>query len=92
MSRAAAESWLMPLHLEIEMDPKRGAVPEQRSLEVRVLAHEEVLFALVHHLSVEAPMVARPLAMRMRLHARATDMSEEARRLFVQIARLLEGG
>jgi hypothetical protein len=55
----------------------------------RLDAIEALVFAFAHHLSVEVPRVARPVAVRVRMQAER-EADETARRLFVSVARLLE--
>lgn len=60
-------------------------------LERRIEALEELLFALAHHLAIEAPHVAKPLALRVRIHSANELFSEAQRSVFRSVARLLEG-
>lgn len=55
----------------------------------RIDAMEALVFAIAHHLRVEAPHVARPIALRLSLHATSEGLSQEARDLFRQVSRLL---
>ena len=50
---------------------------------------EALVFAVAHHLRVEAPHVARPIALRLSLHASSDSLSPEAQKLFRQVSRLL---
>lgn len=60
-------------------------------LERRIEALEELIFALAHHLAIEAPHVAQPLALRVRLQGANERLSEAQRGVFRSVARLLEG-
>lgn len=62
---------------------------EAHELTSRLDAIEALVFALCHHLSVEAPHVAHPVGLRVRMQAER-EADEAARRLFVSVARLLE--
>ena len=62
---------------------------EAHELTSRLDAIESLVFALAHHLAVEAPHVALPAGLRIRLQAER-EADEAARRLFVSVARLLE--
>lgn len=55
----------------------------------RADALEALVFAVAHHLRVEAPHVARPIALRLSLHASSGSLSPEAQKLFRQVSRLL---
>ncbi|MEZ7895567.1 MAG: hypothetical protein QMB75_06785 [Thauera sp.] len=50
---------------------------------------EALVFAIAHHLRVEAPHVARPIALRLRMHATSDELSADAKLLFQQVSRLL---
>ncbi len=50
---------------------------------------EALVFAIAHHLRVEAPHVARPIALRLNLHASSDRLSPDALQLFRQVSRLL---
>jgi len=50
---------------------------------------EALVFAIAHHLRVEAPHVARPIALRLNLHASSEGLSQDAQQLFRQVSRLL---
>ena len=65
---------------------KRGAAINHGS---RVDAKEALDFAIAHHLRVEAPQVARPIALRLRMHATSDELSADAKLLFQQVSRLL---
>lgn len=65
---------------------KRGAAINHGS---RVDAMEALVFAIAHHLRVEAPHVARPIALRLRMHATSDELSADAKLLFQQVSRLL---
>ncbi len=52
-------------------------------------AMEALVFAIAHHLRVEAPHVARPIALRLNLHASSEGLSPDAQQLFRQVSRLL---
>ena len=56
----------------------------------RLDAFEELAFTLAHCIAVEAPHVGRPLAFRLKMSARSFPEHEEARRLFMAVARLLD--
>lgn len=62
----------------------------QETHEARLDALEALLFALAHHLAVEAPVIARTVGARVRMHADAPEHNEVARRLFRSVGRLLE--
>ena len=62
---------------------------EAHELTRRLDAIEAALFALAHHLAVEAPRGARPVGLRVRMQAER-EADEATRRLFVSVARLLE--
>ncbi len=62
---------------------------EAHELTRRLDAIESLVFALTHHLAVEAPHMALPAGLRIRLQAER-EADEAARRLFVSVARLLE--
>lgn len=55
----------------------------------RIDAMEALVFAIAHHLRVEAPHVARPIALRLNLHASSEGLSQDAQQLFRQVSRLL---
>lgn len=54
----------------------------------RLDAIEALVLAFAHHLSVEAPHIARAVGLRVRMQAER-EADEAARRLFVSVARLL---
>lgn len=62
---------------------------EASQLHARLDAIESLVFAFAHHLSVEAPHIARAVGLRVRMQAER-EADEAARRLFVSVARLLE--
>jgi hypothetical protein len=62
---------------------------EAHELTRRLDAIESLVFAFAHHLAVEAPHMALPAGLRIRLQAER-EADEAARRLFVSVARLLE--
>lgn len=62
------------------------------SLEDRVEALEELVFALVHHVNVESPLTAKPVALRLKLHSVSPHLTPASRRLFGRVARLMGGG
>lgn len=68
------------------MSPSADRVADQRRLD----ALEELVFALAHSISVEAPQVGRPLAYRLKVTAELASVSEEARQLFRAVARMLD--
>lgn len=65
--------------------------PRQEANEcvARLDAIEALVFAFAHHLAVEAPHLALPAGLRIRLQAE-WEADETARRLFMSVARLLE--
>ena len=63
---------------------------EASHLHARLDAIEAVIYALAHHLAVEAPVIARTVGVRVRMHADAPEHDEVARRLFRSVGRLLE--
>lgn len=62
---------------------------EAHELTRRLDAIESLVFAFAHHLAVEAPHVARPVGLRVRMQAEH-ERDEATRRLFAGVARLLE--
>ena len=62
---------------------------EAHELTRRLDAIEAIVFALAHHLAVEAPHLALPAGLRIRLQAER-EADEATRRLFAGLARLLE--
>jgi hypothetical protein len=62
---------------------------EASQLHARLDAIEAVIYALAHHLAVEAPAVAAPIALRVSMQAEL-ERDEATRRLFAGLARLLE--
>jgi hypothetical protein len=56
----------------------------------RIDALEELVFALAHSVAVEAPQIGRPLAYRLKLTAELSSASDETRRLFRSVARMLD--
>jgi hypothetical protein len=60
----------------------------QETHESRLDAIEAALFAMAHHLAVEAPRVAAPIALRVSMQAEL-ERDEAARRLLRGLARLL---
>lgn len=56
----------------------------------RIEALEELVFALAHSVAVEAPQIGRPVAYRLKLIAEMSSASDETRRLFRSVARMLD--
>ena len=78
--------------IETDVTPNDTGAPEMKEashLHARLDAIEAVIYALAHHLAVEAPHVALPAGLRIRLQAE-WEADETARRLFMSVARLLE--
>lgn len=69
------------------MDQETG----DASLADRVEALEELVFAFVHHLSVESPQAAKPVALRLQLHSVSSHLTPASQRLFGRVARLMGG-
>lgn len=66
-----------------------GNEPSNTDPNSRMDAMEALVFAIAHHLRVEAPHVARPIALRLNLHAGSEGLSPDAQQLFRQVSRLL---
>lgn len=66
-----------------------GNEPSNTDPNSRMDAMEALVFAIAHHLGVEAPHVARPIALRLNLHASSEGLSPDAQQLFRQVSRLL---
>lgn len=56
----------------------------------RIDALEELVFMLAHSIAVEVPHVGRPVAHRLKLTAQLGSVSDETRRLFRSVARMLD--
>ena len=77
--------------VEHDLTPNNGATAmtnETHSAHSRLDAIEAALYALAHHLAVEAPRVAAPIALRVSMQAEL-ERDEAARRLLRGLARLL---
>ena len=78
--------------IETDVTPNDTGAPKMKEasqLHARLDAIEALVFAFAHHLAVEAPHVALPAGLRIRLQAER-EADEAARRLFASVARLLE--
>lgn len=78
--------------IETDVTPNDTGAPEMKEasqLHARLDAIEAVIYALAHHLAVEAPHVAHPVGLRVRMQAEH-ERDEATRRLFAGVARLLE--
>lgn len=78
--------------IETDVTPNDTRAPKMKEasqLHARLDAIEAVIYALAHHLAVEAPRVAAPIALRVSMQAEL-ERDEATRRLFAGLARLLE--
>jgi hypothetical protein len=62
---------------------------ESSHLNARLEAIEAAIYAMAHHLAIEAPHVARAVGLRVRMQTEH-EADEATRRLFGSLARLLE--
>jgi hypothetical protein len=78
--------------VETDVTPNYAGATEMKEasqLNARLEAIEAAIYAMAHHLAIEAPHIARAVGPRVRMQAER-EADEAARRLFVSVARLLE--